>query len=157
MTAGLRRRARALRRLGALPRADLRRLVLAQWYLVRARLALAFAARGRLLAEPAGSSHREGAAEPIPEATLQQASLAVARAAEFGLFPPTCLVRSMALERMLLRAGVREAVVRIGVRRNGSRTEMHAWVEIDGAVVGDRPERARTFTPLHDFTGAGRA
>lgn len=153
MASGVTRRLRAVRRLRSFSGRDLMRLVLAQWYLLRARLALLFRARGRLLAAVTGTD-----AAPDPDVTVhvQEVSLAVARAAEYGLFRPTCLVRSMALERFLRREGVQGAVVRIGARRNGHRIEMHAWIELAGAVVGESPQRTSTFAPLHDFTGAHR-
>ncbi len=86
------RRLRAARRLGSLTGRDLMRVVRAQWYLLTARLAVVVKARGRLLARTTG----DAAPHPEDAARVRQVSLAVARAAEYGLFRPTCLVRSIA-------------------------------------------------------------
>jgi hypothetical protein len=57
--------------------------------------------------------------------------------------PEDCLLRSLSLYRYLRSAGV-HAEHLIGVRRFPFAA--HAWVECDGAPVGD--EHARDFTPL---------
>lgn len=88
---------------------------------------------------------------------LQRLELALARAERRGLFRPTCLVRSLALADLLASHGVAGAEIRIGVRppaEGGTEPpdrrslEAHAWVELDGVVLGDDPRRARRFTPL---------
>ena len=156
MIAGLRRRLVALRRLPAVRARDLARVGLAQWCLLRAQLSLLLTPRGRLLsAVPTRGVHAAGAADDVNRA--RQVVLAVDRAADYGLFQPTCLVRSIALERMLGRAGVEGAVVRIGARERRGRPQMHAWIEIGGTAVGERPEVTSTFTPLQDFTAVRRA
>lgn len=89
---------------------------------------------------------------------VQRLELALARAARRGLFRPTCLVRSLALADLLGRHGLKGAEIRIGVRQpwgeaagaqatTGS-LEAHAWVELDGTILGDDPRQARRFTPL---------
>lgn len=64
----------------------------------------------------------------------------------FELLPlhPTCLRRSATLVRELDRRGRRADLV-IGVRNVTGRTEAHAWVEADGVVVNDEPERTATY------------
>jgi hypothetical protein len=54
---------------------------------------------------------------------------------------PNCLRRSVALWWLLLRRGTRSEI-RIGVRRvpDAATPDFHAWVEIDGCVVNDRPD-----------------
>lgn len=154
MTSGLKRRVGALTRVTNLDRHDLAEVARAQWELLRARLALGVARRGQLLAT-ASRQADDTPADAQRLARAQRVSLAVDRAADYGLFRPTCLVRSLALQRMLHRAHVSGGVVRIGVRRKGEKLEAHAWIELDGEVVGERPEHAATFTPLHDFTAMG--
>ncbi len=156
MNARARRRAGAFSRFPSLPVRDVLLAARAEWYLLRARLSLILTPRGRLLTT---TSAPPGAEAPNDDALARvgRLGLAVDRAAEYGVFTPTCLVRAIALERMLQRDGVTGAVVRIGARRRGERPEMHAWVELGGTVVGDRPDVAGTFTPLHDFTAARRA
>jgi Transglutaminase-like superfamily len=146
---GLQRRVAALRGL-ELPRARaVGRVAAAQWELVRARLSVAVTRRGRLLYPVTGTP------SPVLDEAVRRArgvSRAIEWAATYGLFRPTCLVRAIALERMLKREGIGGASVRIGARRSSSRIEMHAWIDLGGTVLGDLPERAGTFTPLRDFT-----
>lgn len=104
---------------------------------------------------PSASSVDEG---NVRRAAIRRLELAVARAARRGLFRPTCLVRSLALADLLARHGVAGAEIRIGVRQPcvaGTSTltslaqlEAHAWVELDGMVLGDDYRRAYSFTPL---------
>ena len=56
-----------------------------------------------------------------------------------------CLQRSSVLVRMMRQKGIAARLV-IGVRQLPFRS--HAWVEVDGAVVNDRPHLCATFTRL---------
>lgn len=56
-----------------------------------------------------------------------------------------CLQRSAIVTRMLRRQGIRAELV-IGCRPLPF--ESHAWVEVDGAVVNDRPQYQKVFTVL---------
>jgi hypothetical protein len=75
-------------------------------------------------------------------------ALAVHRAADFGLFRPRCLAKSMALRRMLNAAGIEGAQVRVGVQLTQGRFVAHAWVEYAGQVVGDDPVAVARYAPL---------
>ena len=75
---------------------------------------------------------------------------AVHRAARYGLFRPRCLTRALALQRLLARRGW-PASLHVGVRRDRGALLAHAWVELDGAVLGDSPEHVATFVPLAGF------
>lgn len=75
---------------------------------------------------------------------------AVQIAAKYGVFRPLCLTRAMALQAMLGRRGL-HAAVRVGARRNGNQLEAHAWVELDGVVLGDTQEHVAGFAPLGNF------
>ena len=61
-----------------------------------------------------------------------------------GRYTPgsTCLVRALAMQRMLARRG-KSAEVRVGVAREGPGLEAHAWLVCDGKIVvgGDGAER----------------
>ncbi|MGH9680408.1 MAG: lasso peptide biosynthesis B2 protein [Candidatus Acidiferrales bacterium] len=62
------------------------------------------------------------------------------RSAELhGLGTPNCLERSLTLRWLLRRQGI-GGELHIGARKNGSRLEAHAWVELDGQVLNDTPE-----------------
>ncbi|MFN8571939.1 MAG: lasso peptide biosynthesis B2 protein [Gemmatimonadaceae bacterium] len=133
----------------------LRRLSLGEWRdMVSAQLALLVAqlrvwtlAQGRLTT-PAAS-----AAPPISPSVAQvprarTLALAVSRAATFGVFRPACLVRSVALCRLMERRGIRDGVVRVGVVMRGGRFHAHAWVEYAGEVLGDDPLSVSDYETL---------
>jgi len=82
----------------------------------------------------------------LPEA--RRLALAIVRAARFGVFRPQCLVRSVALSRMLTNRGIDGALVRVGVRRTSGEFLAHAWVELAGETLGDADEHVETFVPL---------
>lgn len=58
-----------------------------------------------------------------------------------------CLQRSMALCMWLDSRGFRPAL-RIGIRKNGSKLEAHAWVEHGEQVLNDSPIVEKEFTRL---------
>jgi hypothetical protein len=123
--------------------------------LVRAQLALAQAQR-EMRSLPTGDLVRD---ESTPEGLstanrvedARRIALAVNRAAEFGVFRPKCLVRSRALRRLLDRAGVLGAEVRVGVQLSEGRFLAHAWVEYGGQVLGDDPAYVARFDPMTDL------
>ncbi len=86
----------------------------------------------------------------VPE-ELGRVERAIRRAAAHGMIRPRCLVRSIALRRMLESRGVQGSLVRFGVRRRGARFEAHAWVEWGGRVIGDEPRHVATFSPIEDL------
>ncbi len=75
-------------------------------------------------------------------------SLAVVRAAEHGLFRPVCLVRAIALHRMLEARGINGSRICIGVRYERGRFSAHAWVEYGDRVLGDHAGYVGAFAPL---------
>jgi hypothetical protein len=75
---------------------------------------------------------------------------AVDRAARYGLFRPKCLAKSVALHRMLRRAGIGSSRIRIGVRRESSGLTAHAWVTLDDQILGDNPTFVSRFTEIAD-------
>jgi hypothetical protein len=80
-------------------------------------------------------------------------AIAVHRASDYGIFVPTCLVRALALEDLARREGAEAALVRVGVRRDENGFEAHAWLEIEGRIIGDTLENVTSFTVLEDFSG----
>ena len=75
---------------------------------------------------------------------------AVSRASSHGLFRPSCLVRSLALSRLLERERVSGWHVRIGVRERTGRFEAHAWVELGAEVLADSAAHVGSFERLTD-------
>jgi len=144
---------RMARRILTLPLQEAADLILAQWFLLAAWWDLRRRPLGKLLKV---ASNGPNGAGPGDENRLTRLALAVNRMAAYGLFRPTCLVRAMALERMIHHARAGSAVVRVGVFQEGEQFLAHAWIEQDERVLGDRPERVRQFTPLQDFSALRR-
>ncbi len=81
---------------------------------------------------------------------LRSVGWAVTRAASYGVFRPKCLVRSLAIQRMLRRRGVAGSTIRIGVRLCNGEFNAHAWVEVGGLVIGDSRTHVDSFTRITD-------
>lgn len=56
----------------------------------------------------------------------------------------TCLMRSLVLKAVLRRRGV-DTELRIGVRKQGTVAEGHAWLEFNGAPVNDAKALTETY------------
>jgi len=136
--------ARIAGKLARLSPRDWRELFEAQWALVVAQSMLRTRPMGTL-ATPASAG---GDADParLPEA--RRLALALVRAARFGVFRPQCLVRSLALSRMLIAHGIAGGLIRVGVRRKDGEFLAHAWVEFAGETLGDADEHVGSFVPL---------
>lgn len=123
----------------------------AQLELLRAQMILWRRPIGRLITDSTAQGERTS--RVVPRAAEQRAlslARAVDRAARRGVFRPKCLVRSMALHRMLERRGVQGTVIRIGVRREGAELLAHAWVEHMGIPLIDSPSAVAAFSHLTD-------
>jgi hypothetical protein len=79
--------------------------------------------------------------------TPDELSGVVLRLAGTTTLASSCLRRALALWVLLRRSG-RAPLLRIGVPHDDPRGEMHAWVELDGAPIGDRPDVAQRFLPF---------
>jgi len=136
--------AHIVRKLASLSLADWADLFRAQWALLVAHAAV----RGRPIGALATPASRAATADRarLPEA--RRAALAIVRAARFGVFRPQCLVRSVALSRMLSARRIEGAIVRVGVRRTNGEFLAHAWVELAGETLGDADEHVGSFVPL---------
>src|SRR6185437_2309636 len=102
------------------PALDLVAFAWAQLELLRAQVIVWRRPIGRLIAEspPQPESPRQSPGQTVDQRAASIAQ-AVDRAARRGVFRPKCLVRSMALHRMLERSSIEGSVIRIGVRREG--------------------------------------
>lgn len=127
-------------------------LVRAQWHLLVSWAALALRPRGGLVRRAEAGESAQGT---VREEQLHRIGLAVDRVARFGLVRPTCLVRAMALERMIEKAGG-GATVRVGIRHVEAGFGAHAWIELNGRIIGDQPAFVKQFTPLVDITALPR-
>jgi len=137
------RNASAMRR-----RRDIQAAARAQAALLVAQLRLWFRPVGKLVV-----CRTAPAALPLCEgrrAQAEEAALSIDRAARRGFFRPSCLVRALALQRILESRGIVGSVVRIGVQRNVDQLVAHAWVEHGGVILGDSPAMVANFTVLTD-------
>jgi hypothetical protein len=96
-----------------------------------------------------------GIQEPIARHSITwrealRTAQAVRRVADHGLLRPKCLVRAVALSRMLEQRGISGSRVRIGVRRIDGEFEAHAWVELGQRVLGDDERHVSSFAQLLD-------
>ncbi len=64
---------------------------------------------------------------------------------------PTCLRRSLGLKRLLGRRGI-ASVLRIGVNKDNTKINAHAWVECGGIVINDAPAVASQYALLPVLT-----
>jgi hypothetical protein len=71
-------------------------------------------------------------------------------AALHGLFPATCLTRSMLLGWMLRRRGV-ATQLRIGVRMTQGSLDAHAWVEYAGVPINDLSDVGEQFASFAEI------
>lgn len=140
-----------LRKLRGLRAGDLAWLVRAQLALLAALVHVRTRPTGKLVTSSEAAAG-EGTTPPSPAALAdaRRLALAVGRAAEHGVFRATCLVRSVALQRMLRARGHRGSRIQIGVRMKGGALLAHAWVEWEGEVLGDTPANTRSYAPLVD-------
>jgi hypothetical protein len=125
--------------------------------LVRAQLAL-LSAQYLVWTRPVGQLVTSGASvgdaalvEDEVEPAARRIALAVSRAASYGVFRPLCLVRAVALSRMLDARGFHGSRVGVGVRKRRGRFEAHAWVEYKNRVLGDAEQHVNSFVPLDDL------
>lgn len=105
----------------------------------------------RAALDPFGDSLTPPAANSAPvNPRPEQLALAVMRAAENGVFRPLCLVRSVALKRLLDRHGFSGSLVKIGVRMTRGRFAAHAWVAYNEQVLGDQEWHVKSFAELDE-------
>jgi hypothetical protein len=115
--------------------------LLSAWWVVRSRR------RGELIA--GATAHATTAYGRTGEP--DRIALGVDRAARFGVFRPTCLVRSIALRRLLERAGVASVMLRVGVRWREGSFDAHAWIEVAGRPIGRDGRIAHMFDVVDDI------
>lgn len=134
-----------LRRAASLPAAQRRAVLRAALWLLLVRVLLRWLSLPRLQARlarglaPPSRGYDPAALAPIAEA--------VDIAARNLLPPATCLPRALVLWRQARAVGF-PAELRIGVARPEGALRAHAWLEVEGRVVGDRADVARVYAPL---------
>jgi len=101
-------------------------------------------ARLVLLAGPALDESRASLAQARATARLVKA------ARNHGIYQANCLQLALTLWWLLRRQGI-QSDLRIGVRKEATGLQAHAWVEYRGQVLTDRDDVSQRFVP---FTGA---
>lgn len=141
-----------LRKLARLSPREWADLLEAQVALLGAQLRVWTRPTGRLVSHssPSVSKPSQVPARPSTDPRASALALAVGRAAEFGIFRPLCLVRAVALNRVLERHGIAGSRVRVGVRMRNGRFAAHAWVEYRDRVLGDSEEHVGSFAELSE-------
>jgi hypothetical protein len=143
----MRRVVSRLSKLASLSEDERRDLLRAQLALLRAQLAVWTRPHGRLV---------RPVADPVPApderamVTARRLASAVSLTARRGVFRPNCLVRALALSRLLEREQVSGWHVRIGVRERTGEFQAHAWVELGNEVLADSSAHVASFAPLTD-------
>lgn len=130
-----------------LPRREWRELLAAQFRLMVAQLQLSTRPTGKLV-ESGGDGYDPRAVSAPRLVEARALALAIGRASEFGFFRPACLVRSIALHRLLLARGIVGGRVQVGVVLQDGRLAAHAWVEYAGEILGDDPHAVAHFDRL---------
>jgi hypothetical protein len=124
----------------------------AEWQYSMAAVPLLLAVRVALAVRPALVVHRRLARNRSRHSAPHVHPVLICRAVNRLAFRAPwlfgeCLHRSLAAWWLLRRAGY-DPVLQLGVRPNGERMDFHAWLEIDGVVVNDRPHVAQWWLPI---------
>lgn len=134
---------------GLSPR-DWWRFLLGQVALLRAYRDVRTRPQGELVNSSSGATPRRVAApERLDE--VRRVVLGVSRASAYGVFTPTCLVRSLAICRRLEEEGIPGGEVKVGVARRNGKFTAHAWVEYAGEVVGDDEGTVERYASFDDL------
>ncbi|MBK5189704.1 MAG: lasso peptide biosynthesis B2 protein, partial [Gemmatimonadaceae bacterium] len=134
----------------------------AQLELLVAKVIVATRRTGQLVSraplDPFGDMEPSAAAsQPNADPRPGQLALAIGRAAENGIFRPLCLVRAVALKRLLDRHGFAGSIVKIGVRMSRGRFAAHAWVAYGDQILGDQEWHVQSFAELDEISVMERA
>ena len=132
-----------------LRRAEWRDLLRAQAAVLAAHVRVWTLPQGRLVARRATGSSPV-VTESAPAGRAEALARAIHRVSRYGLTRPRCLVRAIALRRLLAAHGL-DAVVRVGVRQHDGKFHAHAWVEHGGTVLGDYAAHTGSFTELSEL------
>jgi hypothetical protein len=138
-------------------------LLASEFILPMAELRLRTGGFKKAMAWAASPDASESGLEPAGELGLaRETAFALAVGANYGIWKPRCLTRSLALGWFLRRRGI-PFDIRVGVPSgkgfldSGEAPDFtaHAWVETQGVVLNDRDDIASEFSPFD--TGSGPA
>lgn len=143
---------RRLRQFAALPRTEKAVFIRALAMLPLIDIELRLRGWRRCHARLAGSARRSGTA--AAGLAPQRVAWLVARAARYMPWPATCLRRSLVLWALLERSGTPTAL-RLGVRRQETSFEIHAWVELEGVPLNESRDIADRFAVFDEALTPG--
>jgi hypothetical protein len=143
-----------LKKLWALPCSE-------QYLLLRAGLLLLAVEAGlrllpfRKLLAWAQNRSAHAAAEPSPERIAYLVDVAARHTLLRGSLRPTCLRKSLVVCKLLSRRG-RDARLVIGTGSLAGNFQAHAWVELDGRMLGNTDAREYTALVAFERPAVGR-
>lgn len=140
----------ALRKARGLSPRDWWRFLLGQVALLRAYRDVKTRPQGELV-NASGATINRASASPERLDDVRRVVLGVSRASAYGVFSPTCLVRSLAICRRLEAEGIPGGEVKVGVARRNGKFTAHAWVEYAGEVVGDDEGTVERYASFDDL------
>ncbi len=143
---------RVRHKFGRLSPAERRWLLQALVLLPCSAVALRLASFGRLQSALVRLAPvKRGEAASSGELTSQARAIVhmVETASDHGLLRATCLERSLVIWWLLQRRGI-AAELRIGVRKDGAWFGAHAWVDLEGTLLGDRNATSQGFAAFKE-------
>ena len=147
---------RLIRRLLALSFGDWRDHLAAQRALIRAEWRMRRRPIGGLLNQWTSPAPLPTEANSAQQERAVALGAAVRRVAMYGVPRSQCLARSLAICELLEEHGIRGARLRIGVQPTEVSISAHAWVELQGAIIGDTDEHVGAFHPLANASGGAK-
>ena len=141
--------ARRLRAITTIPREDRLPFARAWWMLLSCRLRLRFPGLlggHRLVQAELARQPTLSALAPDPAAEARLVAIFNLAAANH-LVHFSCLPRALALKAFLDRHGI-PSLLKLGVRKDGSLLDAHAWLEQSGSILNDREAHVRLYHAL---------
>jgi hypothetical protein len=120
---------------------------MAYWWLLRARWEMHRLRGPRWLQERQSTGHIASVAPAQDAGWVAQRVRFISIASRYPCRWSLCLQSSLALQDWLNQGGVYPNL-RIGVCKSGERFLAHAWLELDGRVLNDRPSVPARFASL---------
>lgn len=122
-------------------------LLMAYWWLLRARREMGRLRGPDWLAQRQPSGQILSSAPTKDREWVKQRVRYIRIASRHPFRWSLCLQNSLALQGWLKKGGV-YPILRIGVGKSGDQFLAHAWLELDGRVINDRPSVTGRFAKL---------
>jgi len=102
----------------------------------------------RLLARWSDGEHAQATHEESHLVRAQTVANIVRIAVAYSMPRPNCLDRSLVLWSLLRRREIASDLC-LGVRKDGTELDAHAWIECDGVVLNDTPDVGERYTVIN--------